>query len=531
MPEATSYILFEQTNKKVYKAIEEDFRKEHKARCAEIERRWKYYDGDHDLPLKRQGDGYNDSVIVNHVEALTDRLTAFLIGDGVTFDASGDDTKSPDDQHIEDLLTANRGDLLIEALANAGAVEGHNTVRIQAVEGAEPKLTRIKQQNFAAFWDPFDMSRVLWYRLQHVTGAGGKRIDYVRGTINAQGQVGPEAEAWTEVVFSMPKENQWKVEKVTPWPYPFPPLVDWQNLPNPGGYYGKNDIAGAMRLNDALNFILSNTQRIIKHHAAPKTVGIGFNADQIIPTEVGGLFTINKPRSEVEVFNLELQSDGSLVKWLAGVIQAGLWESGGMIDPANVKDSIGQLTNFGLRILFTNAIKRTDKKRLLYAEAFETIIQRALELGGQPVPETITTIWPDVLPEDEATVNALMAEREGGVISMETYRKLRGYDHAEEVKRLTGGDTPAEPGDGQPTTGTTGAALPSSLESDKGLNGAQITAAIEVLSELAAGRMPESVAAELLISMGIDEERVNRMAGAMAKSGQPAPGANSLSGG
>ena len=68
---------------------------------------------------------------------------------------------------------------------------------------------------------------------------------------------------------------------------------------------------------------------------------------------------------------------------------------------------------------------------------------------------------------------------------------------------------------------TTDAALPSSLESDKGLNGAQITAAIEVLGQLAAGTMPEGVAAELLISMGIDEQRGRQMAREMAAKGKP----------
>jgi hypothetical protein len=503
MPEATLY-AFEEKNKKAFQANEAAFTEEHKKRSEEIKRRWKYYDGDHDLPLKRQQDGYNDSVIVNHVEALTDRLTAFLIGDGISFDASaGSEGQTADDRNIEALLTANRGDLLIDTLASAGAIEGHNTVRIQRTEAGEPRLTRIKQQHFSAFWDPFDMTRVLWYRLQHIAGAAGKRIDYVRGSVDESFEVDHTADGWTEVVYSMPKENRWKVEKVEAWPFPWPPLVDWQNLPNPGGYYGKNDVAGAIRLNDALNFILSNTQRIVKHYGAPRTIGIGFDAGDVIPTEVGGLFTINKPRSEAEVFNLELQSDGALIQWLAGMIQAGLWESGGMVDPSNVKDSIGQLTNFGLRILFTNAIKRTGKKRTLYAEAFEQIVQRALEVGAQPVPASVATIWPDVLPEDEATINTLLEEWRGGIISKQTYRKLRGYDHEQEEKRLTVEMIPAMVTTGAAST-QPDANAPENLESTKGLNGAQLAAVMDVLARMQEGALPAPAAIELLVTAGID---------------------------
>src|SRR5262245_9425424 len=206
MPEATSY-AFEQTDKKAYKANEEAFRLEYNERSRELEHNWNYYDGKHSLPLKAQSDGYNDSVIVNHVEALVERLTAFLIGEGVSFDASGDDSEAgPDDENIEALMMANRGDLLIDTLYTAGAVEGHNTVRISG-EREEVKLTRIKQANFSAFWDPFEMSCVLWYRLQHVAGRQGKRIDYVRGAIDGQLVVNPDEEIWTEVVYSMPKEN------------------------------------------------------------------------------------------------------------------------------------------------------------------------------------------------------------------------------------------------------------------------------------------------------------------------------------
>lgn len=445
MPEATQYIL--DPNNTDYQAVEKAFATEYNARASEFKRNWAYYDGDHDLPLKKQKDGHNDNIIVNHVESLAGRITGFLLGDGITFDAGGDDTETSTDDDIAMLWQANRGMILQENIALSGAIEGHNAVRLSPPGEMDewPKITRLKQMHFSAFWDEMDMSRVLWYRLQ----ASGRRIDYVRGTIT-DNRLDHDAENWLEFVYEIDgiasgpfsQSTKWILKRFAdnrpnplPWPYPWSPIVDWQNLPNPNGYYGKTDVKSAIALNDALNFLLSNAQRIVKHHADPKTVGTGFNAAELIASQVGGFYTVANP--EAKIYNLEMQSDGALVQWLLNQIISGLWESGGMVDPQTMKDKVGDLTNFGLRVLFANAIKKTEKKRLLYQEAFELIGQHSLELAAKPVPDKITTIWPDVLPQDDTVeVQTLGQELDRKVISTKTYRQRRGYDDETETERI-----------------------------------------------------------------------------------------------
>jgi len=470
MPEAVGYVRSD-TRSREGDAIEEAFADEHNARVKAIERGWRYYAGDHDRPLKVQSDGYDDNVIVNHVEALADRVTAFVIGQGIRFDAGSDDAESEADEVIEALWEASRGEILKEGLVLGGAVEGHVAVRIspEQVEGAYPRLIRIKQTHFTAFWDAFDMSRVLWYRLQHEAGGRGKRIDYVKGRGDGAATDSGwdhDAEVWTEVVYQarevgdVPGSSpRWTFVSAQEWPYAWAPIVDWQNLPNNNGYYGRDDLQGAIGLNDALNFILSNAQRIVKHHADPKTVGTGFTAQELVHTAVGGFYTVANP--DAKIYNLEMESDGAMVRWLTELIQAGLWQSGGMIDQSSVKDMVGDLTNFGLRVLFANAIRRTEKKRLLYGEGFEKIIRQALELMGRSGSERIDTVWSDALPEDDRLVaETLLREMEAGIISKRTYRQIRGYDEEMELDRL----------EEETQTGDVGASILGLLTQNRGFN-------------------------------------------------------------
>lgn len=438
MPEAMQYII--EQDSKAAREVEAAFVEEYNQRRLTFERNWDYYNGDHELPLKLQKDGYDDNVIVNHVEALADRISAFLMGEGITFDSGGDGETDETDQEIIELWDDNRGGILLENIALGGAVEGHNAVRLMPTDDGT-RIVRLKQSHFSAFWNPFDMQDVIWYRLQHSNGQVGKRIDYVKGKPE-EDVFNHDAEGWTELVYTLKRpamgpltaQEQWTLTDSQPWPHDWAPIVDWQNLSDPNGYYGKDEVSAAIRLNDALNFILSNTQRIIKHYASPKTVIVGATAGDVIETVVGGLLVV--PPENANVSNLEMQADGALAQWLTNVITSGLWESGGMLSPSNIKDMVGQLTNFGLQVLFANAIKRTQKKRTLYSEAYELITRYALELQGETAPETIAVIWPDVLPEDEvAEVEALTQEYDRQLISKQTYRTERGYDHDEEEDR------------------------------------------------------------------------------------------------
>lgn len=459
MPEVTEYVPIDS---KAGKEIEKEYNEEMTRRGKMLTRAWAYYAGEHKPPLKVQADGYDDNVILNNVEILAEKLGAFLVGDGVQFDAGGDDTPSDVDQLIVDLWDANRGDILQSNLALSGVLEGHVATRLVPQEDAAwPAVQQIKQKHFAAFWDTFDMSRVLWYRLQ----SGSRRIDYVRGLVDTH--VDHDQPIWTELTYQSRQAQkdvlgieaaiEWDLVNTEIWNFTFPPIVDWQNLPNPNWYYGKADATAAIKLNDNVNFIVSNLNRIIKYFAHPRTVGTGFTTDQLLATAIGGLWSVENP--EAKIYNLEMETDAALSRWLADMISQTLWQSGGLVDPQTMKDKIGQLTNFGLRVLFSDAISRIAKKRLLYGEAFQEIIDRSFALNGLRPPETVTIIWPDVLPEDgKAEMETLTAEYDRGLISKQTYRERRGYNDEQEEARIAD----------EQTTGDIGSQILSNLAFNRG---------------------------------------------------------------
>lgn len=439
MPEATKYPALDTDD---WKKTEEAYQAEAKTRGEVITRAWAYYNGDHKQPLKIQADGYDDNVVLNDIEIFAEKLETLLIGDGLEFDAGSDDETTQADKDIANLWKQNRAKILQSNLALAGVLEGHIAVRLIPDEDLPwPKLQVIKQAHFSAFWDPFDLTRVAWYRLQ----AAGRRIDYVKGRVDGA-DVDTSISVWTELGYELrgvekdalgisKDADKWELVSSEEWPYEFPPVVDWQNLPNPNWYYGKADVTGAICLNDNINFIVSNLNRILKYFAHPRTVGTGFTAEDLMITAVGGLWTVES--AEAKIQNLEMKSDGSLSRWLLEIISQTLWQSGGLVDPQTVKDKITQLTNFGLRVMFSDAIGRIGKKRLLYGEGLDEIMNRSFVLVDKTPPETITIIWPDVIPEDAKTeMETLTAEFDRGLISKQTYRDRRGYNHEMEEDRI-----------------------------------------------------------------------------------------------
>ena len=434
MPAALEYIL--DTNSQEYQALEKAHTEELRARTKRIETHWKYYDGDMHKPLKREQDGYDDNILLAKVDQIADKIVSFLIGKGLSFDAEGDGQHAEEDEQIKTLWTQNRQSVLVQNIALSGTLAGHVFLRVEPRQGQMPRIVNLNPKHCGVFWDIQDIERVLWYRLQYTVGRSGKRIDYVRGAWN-DGRIDHDAEGWLEIVYDREYDRGHWVRRAVPTALDWLPIVDWQNQARPHEYYGTDDIRKAIVLNDAVNFLVSNYNRILKHHASPKTIGLGMDAGDVVASSIGGFWTVNKSKTDAQIYNLEMESDLASARELLSILLREIWQGARLVDPQTVKDKAGVLTNFAIRTLYADAISKIDSKRELYAEGFEQTIQRAMLVAGLTPPSSVTTLWPPMLPEDtESLTKALLPEYEAGLIDRHTYHDLRGLDHEAIETRL-----------------------------------------------------------------------------------------------
>jgi len=383
---------------------------------------WKYYRGEHRKPLKVRTGQADDNVIINLCKKLVDTGVAMLFGEIPRYELVEGQTTSTE-SYIEQMWQANHGKAFLTDIGLSGSVTGHVGVKIVPREGQSPRLVNLDMARLEAFWREGDIDDVLFYVFR--TGAH-LRQDIVKQDDNS----------WLVRDLEY-RRGTWRVipETEMRWGYAWPPIVDWKNLPNPHQYYGLSDLEMA-DLNDAVNFIASNTNRIIKIHAHPKTIGTGMEAKDVQESSIDSFWTI--PNSDATVTNLEMQSDLRSSLEFFQLLRNAFFSLSASVDLASMKDRIGQITNFGLRVLFKDALDRLNLKRSLYGAALIEINRRVAELGGYGPNNVGVLHWANPLPEDRLEdVDAAVKENELGTVSKETLAADLGRDWELEQERMS----------------------------------------------------------------------------------------------
>lgn len=459
MPAAKQY--YPELNTVEARKLEEAFEAEFKSRQDASKEAWAYYDGAHRAPLRKDNTGTNDNLIINLIEGIIDKSVSSLIGiddhgmvKGITFDIVDQPGEpgwiqritqgaqrlfqqqgpSEEQQYLDEVWKANNAQMLmLDALLNGG-VDGHSFLKVLArgeytESGMEvPRVICLDPACVTVFWDAGDKSRVLWYRIQYEAGGVAYRQDIVREVdVN-----GADTGRWAIYNYRKERTSMFVADGEDVWDYKWPPIVDWKNLPNPKSYYGKSDIGGKGRLNDGLNLTASNVQRILKHHAHPKTVVTGARVEDILTTSIDSLWSI--PSADAKVTNLEMQSDLSSSINFVMLLWRTIYDLARELNPGTVADKLGAITNFGLRVLFADSLAKGGIKRLLAGEALQRLNRYLLELGGYDVTLPINVVWPEPLPSDPLqTAQALQIMATLG-LSNETALKRWGADPEQEMQ-------------------------------------------------------------------------------------------------
>jgi hypothetical protein len=391
---------------------------------------WDYYEGRQKKHLKVNEGEPDYNVIINLCARVVDQSVNFLVGAPVTFDLPGDDE---DTQAAEMMIQAwqaiNDFPDMITDLMTMSAVTGHAFVKlVYEPERGNVRPVPLDASMVTAFWRADDKTLVVAYMIawSETTKMGvvTHREDHI---LNDAGT------GWDIITYTGRGGDWAEVKRVT-WSYPFPAIVEWKNLPNPRGYYGRSDLAGVAALNDVYNFRESNTNKILFIHAHPRTVAIGVRKEEIQQTSVGGLWAIGNPDAKIN--NLEMQSDLESSRRQAADLKADFFSDGQTVDLSTVKDHAGQLTNFGLKLLFAEALAKNAKKRRLAERGLSEMIRRVGVMLGYDW-DGATVQWGDPLPEN--TVEQVSTAKEViamGVSSTQTQAERLGYDWEREAARI-----------------------------------------------------------------------------------------------
>lgn len=395
---------------------------------------WNAYRGDFPPSLKVKPGRPDDNVAVNYARLVVDKGVAFLFGQPFNFELGGaGNERTSDEAYLDEVVRRNGGALLWQKLAINGGVYGHSFLKIVPQPDGYPRLVVLMTEDVRTVADPDDIAVVNRYIIEYAADVDGKAVRK-RQTIARSGAI------WLIVDEESSGYGRWERINTTAWPYTWPPIIDAQNLPNPNEYYGVADIEeDVLKLNYAINFTLSNLQRIIRFHAHPKTWGQGFGANSLgaAPDE-----TIVLPAGAT-LQNLEMQSDlTSSIEYYLRLKEA-LHETAHVPEVATGKlDNAGQLSGVALAILYQPLLDRTEQKRHTYGGLIVELFRRLLEMAGKSSDKLATLHWPELLPVNRLEeLQAAILEKQVGVSQDTTLRRL-GYDPDEErTKRdVDGGD-------------------------------------------------------------------------------------------
>lgn len=415
MPELTTY-PFEEPG-----LLDELGKTERSGRAEEIERAWRYYRRQHKAPLKVKPGTMDDNVIVNMARTVVNQSVSMLFGTPPTVEL--DEAKDvPEETILQKVLKDNGGAILLQKLGTQGALAGHCFVKLSPDAELGVRLVRLDPKRVTVFWRADDYEQVTCYQINWREGETALRQDIV----DLQG-------SWLVRDLRRDKDaSNWTVSQETAWPWPWPPIVDWQNLPDAEMYYGQGDLVNP-ELNDSVNFLASNAQRVIKFHGHPRTIGVGVQANDIKATAVDGFWAI--PNPQAEVFNLEMKGDLASTQAFLQFLQGSFWSEHNTVDLASMKDRLGQLTNFGLRVLFHSALDKLEQKQALYGDGIVEISRRVLLLleQGEWQPRVV---WADPLPTGKLElIQELAQEHDLGIVSLQTAAADAGRDWDVEQER------------------------------------------------------------------------------------------------
>jgi hypothetical protein len=383
---------------------------------------------------------------------------SFLFGQVLKIECT-DETTEPDTQKQE-FLDGLWGDddermtLLSQAAINGG-VCGEVFVKLIPPQGEMkyPRVVVMDPQIVRIVTAPDDCSTILAYVIEYAVGIDDLQKRQVIARVDPDGLAGIAGEAdlddtWVIANYIRKGDiGQWmQVGEQEVWEYPFAPIFTCQNLPNPNESWGIPDLTpDLINQNKVLNFIQSNTSRIIKFHGHPKTYATGLSATQI---NIGVDDLICLPSPDSKLANLEMQGNLADQMAFASIIRTDMDEQSRVpaVSLGRLSDMPrGNISGVALQLLFQPLIEKTIQKRRLYGCLIREISRAALVIAGMISLEEhedypVDLHWESLLPTDDlaAAQTALLWKQLG--VSKTTLLMNSGFDPEQEAEKVEAED-------------------------------------------------------------------------------------------
>ena len=437
-------------------------------RLARMKRAWEAYHGTLPPPFTVTPNGTDDNVVANKARVIVNKGVSFLFERPIDFELGGDEgADTPAEEYLDRVWQRNRQATTLQKLAMNGSVCGHIFVKLVLRPGDVPRLIVLDPAMVSVEWDDADIELVTRYRVQWTALDPSTRRPLLRRQV-----IEPDGPLRWRILDqeSGPDGLTWRTTATPLWPYPFPPIVDGQNLPLPNEYWGESDLeSDVIDLIIARSRTLSNLARIIRFHGHPLTWGKGFSANQLNRSPDN---TVVLPSADAELHNLEMVSDLHSHMEYDRRLDEAIHEIARIPAIATGKvENIGQLSGLAMQILFAPLVEKTETKRSTYGDFLTELNRRLLILGGYDA-EAATPVsirWPEILPGDPLTErNVALLDKELGV-STATLLSQLGYDPEREATQCadeaaTAQDAQQQSMNAQPMDAMSGQVVPGTMQ-------------------------------------------------------------------
>lgn len=417
-------------------------------RILDMQLRRDYRRGKHRQQIKPRPGKTDDNVYINFSGLVIDRSISMLFGNGVEFDLPGEGADMPEDEYINATWAANKKEIILHRLAMFASEDGTGYVKIvpngMIYNGQSyPRLVLIDPKWVEMDTNPEDFEQIIRYTISFsTTGEDGK--NKARKQIHSYQDNESGDGTWLIEDYQMSNMTggRWELMQSEVWPFDWAQIHHFQNLPSADDIYGVPDLTeDLLRLQDKLNFVASNINKIIRLHAHPKayTYGLGSDNREVISTDPGEMIVASDPNAFWK--NVEMQSDLSSSTGFFTVLRQAYFDVARTVDIDSIADKLGALTNFGLKVLYQDAINKIKTKQQLYGDALLEINRRLLTLAGlNPDPGKI--VWKDALPENGLEDSTELAQDiDMGILSRQTAAGMKGYDYEQEMERISEGES------------------------------------------------------------------------------------------